>query len=571
MMVSFKDLKKNLKKDFSGFRRVKLAVLGDNATQLLCKAIKGYGYLSEVDYEIYESDFNQIELEVYNPNSGLYVNSPDCVLIFYSTQSLLNQFNKIPPSQRGTFAKEKLTDIKELLNSLYQNIKGPILVTNFVEIDDGAYGNYANKIESSFLTQVRMVNRGLGELSIKQENLFINDFSFLHNQFGINYVFDSKMYYHASMVLSMDFIPVMAKNINDILQAINGKIIKCVVLDLDNTIWGGVIGDDGIENIQIGELGIGKIFTELQYWLKKIKQRGVLLAVCSKNDEDIAKSVFLKHPEMVLKLEDISVFIANWENKADNIGVIQSTLNIGFDSMVFLDDNPFERNFVRENIPDIIVPELPEDPAEYLLFLRSLNLFETASYSENDEKRTEQYQREGQRRLLQKNMVDENSFLKGLEMQGSVEGVTLYNLPRIAQLTQRSNQFNLRTQRYTETIVREISHSGEVLAFSLKDKFGESGLVSVVILKEKENDLFIDTWIMSCRVLKRGMENFVLNCMVEKAKWLGYKTLLGEYLPTPKNNLVKNHYFELGFKKRKCLWELDLSNYKSRKMFIKRV
>ena len=351
------------------------------------------------------------------------------------------------------------------------------------------------------------------------------------------------------------------------------KFKKCLIIDLDNTIWGGIIGDDGMENIQLGSLGIGKAFSEFQYWVKKLKNRGIIVAVCSKNTESVAREPFEKHPEMVLKMEDIAVFVANWENKADNIRNIQSILNIGFDSMVFLDDNPFERNMVRENLPDVCVPELPEDPADYLEYLYGLNLFETISFSNEDTERTKLYQIEAQRNNVQKKFANEDDFLKNLDMISLVEPFTKFNTPRVSQLSQRSNQFNLRTVRYGDADIERLSSDSNYFTFSftLEDKFGDNGLICVIILqKESPKVLFIDTWFMSCRVLKRGMENFVLNTLVETAKENGFTTLKGEYLQTPKNEMVKDHYQNLGFKENNSLWELDINSYENKKNFINR-
>jgi FkbH-like protein len=276
---------------------------------------------------------------------------------------------------------------------------------------------------------------------------------------------------------------------------------------------------------------------------------------------------------MVLRLDDIAVFVANWENKADNIRLIQQILNIGFDSMVFLDDNPFERNLVRENIPGITVPELPEDPAAYLEHLYSLNLFETVSYSGNDSERTKQYQIEAQRMAVQKSFVNEDDFLQSLQMTSVVQDFSKFNTPRVSQLSQRSNQFNLRTVRYTEGDIEAIGKSDlhKTFSFTLEDKFGDNGLICAIILK-KENDttLFIDTWFMSCRVLKRGMENFVLNTIAEYANLLGSTTLIGEYIPTLKNEIVKDHYESLGFSEMDSKWTLDVSTYQPKKTFIQR-
>jgi FkbH-like protein len=345
---------------------------------------------------------------------------------------------------------------------------------------------------------------------------------------------------------------------------------------LDNTVWGGVIGDDGWENIQIGHgLGIGKAFSEFQHWVKKLKERGIIIAVCSKNNENTAKEPFESHPEMVLKLDDIAVFIANWDNKADNIRQIQSILNIGFDSMVFLDDNPFERNMVRENIPDITVPELPEDPAEYLEYLYGLNLFETVSYNSADADRTKQYQVEVQRVSMQKSFVDEKGFLKSLNMVSEVRTFNAFNIPRVAQLSQRSNQFNLRTIRYAEEDIEKMSKDEyfQCFSFTLADKFGENGLIGVVILEKQNTEtLFVNTWLMSCRVLKRRMENFTLNTIAKYARKNGFKRILGEYIPTSKNKIVADHYSNLGFSlltdAEQNLFLLNIDSYKERECYI---
>jgi len=250
-------------------------------------------------------------------------------------------------------------------------------------------------------------------------------------------------------------------------------------------------------------------------------------------------------------------------------------LNIGFDSMVFIDDNPFERNMVRQNVPDICVPEMPEDQGEWLEYLYSLNLFEAASYSSADKDRTKQYQVEAQRVSASKAFTNEDDFLKSLNMVSTVSGFNKFNTPRVAQLSQRSNQFNLRTVRYTDADIEALAADPNVidLSFTLEDKFGDNGLIAVVIMKPLDNKtLFVDTWFMSCRVLKRGMENFTLNTMMEYARVKGYDRIIGEYLPTLKNGMVKDHYERLGFTKLEGtetdMFELCLDTYQMKKCFI---
>ena len=567
LIKDFLTLKKNLKKDFSGMPEIKIAIVGDFATQFLKQALRGYGYDLNYNFKIYEADYNQIDAQIMDASSELYQFEPDFVLIFQSIQKLHKQYIK---SQYSTFADTIIKDLDSYCNSINNQLNTQILYVNFPEINDGVFGNFGNKLNQSFIYQTRKVNFELMNQSIEKKNLNIIDYSLLNTNYGKSNMFDPKMYYSADMVLSIDALPVLAKNISDTIASIKGKFKKCLIIDLDNTMWGGIIGDDGIENIQIGDLGIGKAFTELQWWFKQLKQRGIILAICSKNSEHTAKEPFEKHPDMVLKLDDIAVFVANWNNKADNIRYIQSVLNIGFDSLVFLDDNPVERSIVRENLPEVVVPELPEDPAFYLDYLLKLNLFETASYAESDEQRTKQYQEEASRTIAKQNFTNEDDFLKSLEMYSEISNFNKFNTPRVAQLSQRSNQFNLRTIRYTEDIIEKLitSENHICYSFNLVDKFGDNGLICMIILEKQEDSLFIDTWLMSCRVLKRSMESFTLNKIVDEAKKVNVKKIVGEYISTSKNEMVQDHYLSLGFTENNGKWELDVSTYQPKKNFI---
>lgn len=571
-MLDFKQLKRNLKKDISGMPSIKVSLLGDSATQFLATAIKGESIERGYNIDLFEAEYNQVERQILDPTSDLYAHDSKYTIIFQSTHKLLEQYSLMSTSDWSKLAEDRINFVRTICES----VSGKIIYYNYPEIEDTVFGSYANKVAGSFTYQLRKLNFELMNLAQEYPHLYICDIVGIQNKYGRDFMFDSTVYVSTEMILSIDALPYVASRTMDIISSIEGKFKKCLILDLDNTVWGGVVGDDGWENIQIGHgLGIGKAFSEFQQWVKKLKNRGIIICVCSKNDEDKAKEPFEKNSEMVLKLDDISVFVANWENKANNIRTIQGILNIGFDSMIFLDDNPFERNMVRENVPGVTVPELPEDPGDYLEYLYSLNLFETASYSSADKDRTKQYQVEAQRVSTAKKFTNEADFLKSLEMVSEVSNFTSFNIPRIAQLSQRSNQFNLRTVRYTEDQITAIENDPKQkgFAFTLEDKFGDNGLIAVVILKEKEPEtLFIDTWFMSCRVLKRGMENFTLNTIVAWAKENGYKKIIGEYIPTPKNGMVSEHYTVLGFNKLEGLepvqWELDVDAYQNRECYI---
>lgn len=576
-MLDLKQLKRLVKQEHSALPRVKVALLGDTATQLLATAMRGAAIDMGFNIELYEADYDQVEQQFFDPDSELHCFAPQYIVLFQATHRLLDDHAAMPPEQRQFLAQRRLDFIEGIAgDKAWEGCR--IICLNYPEIDDTVFGNYANRVEGSLIYQTRLLNVGLMRLAQHYDSLSVVDLAALQAQMGRQTMFSPSVYASTEMVLSIDALPSVAYRIIQVIASQRGMFKKCLILDLDNTLWGGIIGDDGIEGIQLGHsLGIGRVFTELQQWCKKLQQRGIILCVVSKNDEAIAKEPFLNHPDMVLRLDDIAVFIANWETKVDNIRSLQQILNIGFDSMVFLDDNPFERAIVREHIPSITVPELPEDPAEYLEYLYSLNLFETASASEVDVKRTQQYQQEAQRMELKRTFGNEQEFLASLDMQARVEPFNAFNTPRVAQLTQRSNQFNLRTIRYSEDDVKRLSQDPEVidLAFSLSDRFGDHGLIAVVVMRPLDSQtLFVDTWLMSCRVLKRGMEHFTLNQMVEIARSQGYKNIVGEYIATPKNGMVAAHYASLGFTQLAsdpARWTLDVSKYQALDTAIRRL
>ncbi len=584
-MKSFQDLKRNIRHNSASLKTINIALLGDFATQFLGMAIRGEGVERGYSVEIFEADYNQIERQIFDPSSEINKRDFRYVVVSHSAYKLLDIYNHMDSDRRSSLAEERI----QFIRSICENISSRIIYFNYPEVDDMVFGQYANKVEESFTYQLRKLNFHLMELARECDNLFICDIASIQNRYGHGFMLDPAMYVNADTVFSLAVLPVVAARVLDIICAIEGKFNKCLICDLDNTLWGGVVGDDGWENIQIGHgIGIGHVYTEIQYWVKRLSDRGILICVCSKNDEEKAKEPFEKNQNMVLRLDDICIFIANWDNKVNNIQTIQSILNIGYDSMVFLDDNPFERDMVRKNIPGITVPELPETPEQYLDYLNSLNLFETASYSDNDRERTKQYRIEAQRVSSAAQFTNEADYLKSLGMVSDISSFTPFCIPRVAQLSQRSNQFNLRTVRYTEEQLKAVEADPAKMgfAFTLDDTFGSNGLIAAVILVDceaapscipenihrKHKALFVDTWFMSCRVLKRGMEQFILNNLVEWARNNNYERIIGEYLQTPKNGIVRDHYPELGFASTKDLsdsqWELELSGYEPKDSYI---
>lgn len=552
---------------------MRLYVMADSASQHLVMAIKGYSVLNGLDMDVEEADYDQIGLQILNLESYLYKTRPDYLVIYMCMQKAWDSFYKTKEDDRRRFAENRFSIIKNYFEKIRNNLPDcKVIFPLLVEYNDMIYGNLGMKYDSSFIYQVKWFNFLVMQYALDKSNIYLVNMDEIVKR-DTEYGPDEGRYCNYKLAFSIEGITELARNIICLVNASHGVAVKCVILDLDNTLWGGVIGDDGIENIEIGDLGIGYIYSRFQRWLKALKERGIILCVCSKNNYDIAIKPFREHPDMLLKEDDIAMFVANWEDKDTNIRHIQHTLNIGMDSMVFIDDNPFERGLVKNSIPQITVPDMPEDPADYVKYLESLNLFETSGISENDKKRTNQYRQEAKRTELMQSSGDGEAFLKSLSMKGCGALFEPFYYSRIAQLTQRSNQFNLRTVRYTENQISDIANNASFCGyyFTLKDKFGDYGLISVVILKIHEDEAFIDTWLMSCRVLKRGMEQFVLNFIVEEIRKKGIKNLVGEYIETAKNKMVSHLYADMDFRpipERPGIYVLEVADYIPKHHFI---
>lgn len=571
-MYKFNDLLKASNSKLDG-KELRIAVLGNCSTQLLSKTIQGNCRIEGINANVFDADYNQIDLQLYNFSSETFSFNPEIIILWLSSEKLYEDFLDLDYEQKTAFADNTISKIKSYWEFIKKHSSAKIVQFDFCNIDDMPLGNYSLKAESSFSFQLRKLNQRLEEAMKETHGVFPVGLSLIQSRVGQKQLFDPVLYYSSKMPISLNAFPYVTQQVVSVVKSILGKIKKCLIMDLDNTIWGGVIGDDGIDKIEIGEFGRGHVFTNLQKWIKQLKECGIILAVCSKNNEDTAKLPFEKHSEMVLRLSDISVFVANWNDKASNIKLIQETLNIGMDSIVFIDDNPFERNLVKELIPDITVPDLPDDPSNILEFLIEQNYFEVASYIGVNSDRTAQYQAQYERKKMEMSFESIDDYLVGLEMTCNASPFEQSKYARIAQLSQRSNQFNLRTVRYTDEDIERISKDKSyiTLSCSLKDKFGDYGLVSIAIIKRVSDDIgFIENWLMSCRALKRGLEEFTINKVISLCKREGIRILKAEYIPTIKNAMVKDMYKTFGFKETsENNYKIFVDDYKNKKTFIK--
>jgi len=548
---------------------LRVAVIGFSTTQYYTGVLRGLSTASGLPAVTYEPEYNTVHQTVLDDESGLYEFRPDVVIVLTAVQALRNVLLATDPSVRVEAAEREAQQLLSVLQRVSEIPGVTVIVNEFVVPYERPWGNFTSRIDPSVPSAVRRVNERLRQLAAGTENLYTVDTDHIASWFGKRAWFDERLWFHSKSFCHPEALPYVAGQALDIVRALKGKSLKCIALDLDNVLWGGTVGDDGLEGIRLGELGEGEAFVQFQIWLKELRARGIILGVCSKNDEMKAREPFAKHPDMVLAESDISCFIANWNDKADNLHRLAAQLNIGLDTIVFLDDSPFERDLVRNLAPDVCVPELPQDPAEFVPYLEGLNLFEAVQFSEEDRKRADFYRANVLREGEQARFTSVGEYLESLEMEASFERFDDLHLPRIAQLVQRTNQFNLTTIRHPPAELKEFADDPDLFPYyvTLSDKFGENGLISVVIGRRDEDAMELITWLMSCRVISRRLEEFVLDQLVEVAREHSLGILRARYVPTQKNGLVARHYEKLGFDLTETLpdgstsWSLDLHDY----------
>lgn len=500
--------------------------------------------------ELMVGDYNNYRSEILDPSSNLYQFQPDFVIVLPDDQSCRY-------TGRLTDSKEQITDEVERVSSellklcsvLREKSGAEIILCNYILPPYIDLGQYRTKSLASDWNFKKAVNLALGGNS--PNFVHICDLEFLAYRLGGLAAKDEKSWFESKQLCSPNLQVAVAKEIAHLIESLKKSAKKVLVLDLDNTLWGGVIGDDGMEGIEIGDTSPrGEAFKSFQAYILSLTERGVLLGACSKNDYENAIEPFRHHPEMVLKEENFVSFKANWSPKAQNLVEMANELNLGLESFIFVDDNPAEIEIVRQFAPEVTTILLEPDPSVYVRQLQESRLFERFSITSEDTQRTEQYRKEAQRKTLMTSSVDMDSYLESLEMIGIIKEFNSLDLSRIAQLINKSNQFNLTTKRRTESEIETLMSDPRYIGFSmrLKDRFGDHGLISVVVCRVIEDGAFeIDTWLMSCRVLKRQVEEEVLNEIVRLAKKAGCKRIRGLYLPTAKNGMVSDLYSKLGF------------------------
>lgn len=543
----------------------KVAVLSNFTCDSVPHYIRALGLASGIWPTVYQADFNQYIYQLIDPASELYAFAPDITLCLLDEHIV---FDELPVEwgieDVAQAAQAKLEQLEQLIQSYTQHHSG-LLVLNAIPLSTERHHSVLDyKSKARLSRQWRLFNAEIMDLAARHQSVLVLDTDVLFFESGATTLRDPRLSYYAGMHLSEALLAAVSREAIHVTRSLLGMTKKCMVMDLDNTLWGGIIGDDGVHGIQLGDDVPGKVYVDFQKVIKRLSHQGVLLTINSKNEKENVLEAFRNHPDMVIREEDCVMIRANWEPKHENIRAMKQALNIGIDSFVFFDDNPFEREMVRRYAPEVTVPEMPEDPTGYVRTLLSGGWFNTIELTQEDQQRTEKYKQQAKREEYRSQSASLDAFLQGLNIEVDLLSPNAFRLPRLTQLNMRTNQFNLTTRRYNEAQMAAMAADDcfQIIGFQSRDRFGDNGIIgSVIVEKEKEAGAvtwWIRNFLMSCRVFSRGIETAVLHALLVQAKEQGVKAVFGEYIPSPKNGIVKDFYTKHGFEPAGTEGELQL-------------
>lgn len=569
--------------EVDGFSKSRIAILSSATVNHLMPAIRIASLRRKILADVYVCPYAQYRQELLDSGSALHEFRPHFVLFALTARDVMSCIPIASTADESEQAiAQYVNDLVSLWSIAHRSLSATVIQQTFLNTGDSICGSFDRLFPGAPTRLVRRLNDQLVQAA-SENDILILDIERSAEKDGLYYWFDTTRWLQGKIEISPEAAPLYGDLVARIVAAHYGLSKKCLVLDLDNTLWGGVVGDDGIEQIVLGEgSALGEAFLAFQRYVRQLGERGVILAVCSKNDLDTAESVFFEHPDMQLKRSDFAAFFANWDDKAANLQNIADQLNINIDSLVFVDDNPAERARIRQSLPQVAVPELPEDPAHFVRCLSDAGYFETISITPDDMQRNKQYVANTSRKALQTSTQSLEDYLISLEMWASAGPFADVDLHRITQLINKTNQFNTTTRRRSLDEVRALAAepSNMTLQIRLSDRFGDSGLVSAMILRpdpETSGVLDIDTWLMSCRVFGRGLEFEAVNILAAMAKARNTEFITAAYFPTPSNRLIRDLYARLGFepvsayrsdRPGETRWRLELNNFSAHETHI---
>ncbi len=533
---------------------IRLAVIGSSTLEPVAACLDVKTRLLGLHPTTFVGGFNAFRQEVLDKSSALYHANPDIVVLAVDAWALLDQkflssFPKLSQKERVSAQKEIVKELVSVAKKLESSSSALVLVNNFIVPSFSPLGIVDSKQEMGLREFFIEANSFLRDGLRNQTRVLVVDLDSVASDFGKARVVNWNTLYRGSVSFSEEFTPILADEYLRYVRAYKGLTKKCIVLDMDNTLWGGIIGEDGMEGIKLGNTSPGNEYVDFQRALLSLYNRGVILAVNSKNNFDDAIKVLREHPYQVLREEHFAALRINWQNKVQNLVELAQEINIGLDSIVFLDDNPVEREQVRQALPQVMVVDLPKNPRLYRTTLERLQVFDVLSLTKEDMVRGEMYVGRRMRLELEHDTSSVEDFLRTLEIKVKIMPVDDFNAPRVVQLIGKTNQFNLTTRRHSETDIQQMRESGEYIVYSMAvtDKFGDEGVVGVAIVHKKNGEWRIDTFLMSCRVIGRSVETALLARIVADARADGVRAIYGEYAPTKKNAPASDMYEKHGF------------------------
>jgi FkbH-like protein len=547
-----------------------LGLVSNATTDFSVPALQGTGLRHGFALKVAAAPFGVTLQAAFSAEFGVLSADPDAILLALDYGAYFADY-ALRDADSDVSVDSALGKLRDLVQAFQASSRAALLVQSIVAPPERLFGSFDRcQPGTSAWLAARFNDRLVAE--IVGTGVSLVDVEALATQVGLRLWYDSAQYMTARLPFAGECVPLYAEHVLRVVGGIRGRSRKVLVVDLDNTLWGGVIGEHGFDGIQLGQGDPrGEAFLCVQRAALALKQRGVLLAVCSKNDESVARKAIREHPEMLLREADFSAFQINWADKATNLQILAERLSLGLDSFVFLDDNPFERAQVRQFAPQVMVPELPSDPAAYASVLMTAGLFEAVTFSEEDRTRVQQYAANTRRDTLMAHSRDLGAFLRSLGMEAIFTTGGEAGWARFAQLINKSNQFNLTTRRYTEAEIAALVADPETLTLQVRliDQFGDNGMISAIIAVPEADDWELETWVMSCRVLGREVEHVVLNQIAAEARARGIRRLIGVYRPTERNGMVREHYAKLGFVRLAApegeyRWMLDLAQFTAR-------
>ena len=542
-------------------KKIKIALLSSFSINGLSDVLRVKCNQKKTQAQIYEGAYNQYSQEILDINSELYVFQPEITFLLIDLRSLIGNLFYIPYSisneERKNIVDKKISEISNLISIFKKNSSSKLIISNFSIPTHSSYGISDKNNEFGFHEMIETLNLKLQEKIRTFNSVFLFDFNRFVNKFGENNVFNYRSFFFGDVKVDLNYLPELGNQLFSFIIAFLGISKKCIILDLDNTLWGGIVGEDGFDGIKLGKTPPGNAFHEFQFHLKALSERGIILSINSKNNFDDAMKVIKEHPDMVLRENDFSCIAINWENKIDNMKSISNQLNIGLDSFVFFDDDPVNRELIRKNLPDVLTPELPSDPSYFSKILNEINEFSLFKITDEDIIRNKSYSDQKRRIELESSSKNIDDFLNLLDLKLIFKKATDFTIPRISQLTLKTNQFNLTTKRYQENDIKEFSKDPNMLVgcIQVKDKFGDSGITGVFIVK-KNNPLEweVDTFLLSCRVMGREIEKGMMNYIIDEAKKNKVEKIKAKYIPSDKNKPIEKFLSSCDFEKDKNYW-----------------